>query len=110
MRRYAGAGRIEREFAERYPHSSGAEIAQAENALAIGNHDEADVFFRPVAENPPEPAASADRQIHASRLTEDMGRISGRLRHGGRIDQRHVGRRVRHQDRIEQRLVAGLQI
>src|SRR5207253_3238219 len=70
LRRHAGAGRIECQLADRYTHSSGAEIAEAEDALAVGNHDEAHVLFRPVAEDLPEPPTGADRQIHAARLTE----------------------------------------
>ncbi len=110
MRRHAGAGRIECQLADRYAHPSGAKIAQAENALAIGNHNEAHVLLRPVAEDLPHPAAGADRQIHAARLTEDMSELLTSLADRRRVDERHIGGRVGHQDRIEQRLVAGLQV
>jgi hypothetical protein len=39
MRRHAGAGRVERQLAERNAHAAGAEIAEPENALAIGHDD-----------------------------------------------------------------------
>ncbi len=110
LRRHAGAGRIERELAERYAHSPGAKVTQPEDTLSVGHHDEAHVLFRPIAEDLPDPAASADRQIHASRLAEDMGELLTGLADRRRVDQRHIGRRVRHQDCIEQRLVPGLQI
>ena len=51
LRRHAGASRVERELADRDAHAAGAEIAQAEDALAVGHHDEAHVLFRPVAED-----------------------------------------------------------
>jgi hypothetical protein len=48
LRRHAGAGGIEREFAERDAHPSGAEIAETEDALAVGNDDEPHVLFRSI--------------------------------------------------------------
>ena len=36
----AGAGRIERQLADRNAHAVGAEIAEAEDALAVGDHDQ----------------------------------------------------------------------
>ena len=39
----AGAGRVERQLADRDAHAIRAEVAQAEDALAVGDHDHADV-------------------------------------------------------------------
>ncbi len=77
LRRHAGASRIERELADRYAHSPGTEVAEAEDALAVGHYDEAHVLFRPVAEDLAYPSASADRQIHAARLTEQASPTVG---------------------------------
>ena len=57
-----------------------------------------------------QPAARADRQIHAARRAEDMTEFLARLADRRSIDDRHVSRRVGHQDRVEERLVARLQI
>ena len=46
----AGAGGVERELADRDAHAADAEVAQAQNPLAVGDDDEADIFLRPVAE------------------------------------------------------------
>src|SRR5271169_1226034 len=64
LRRHAGAGGVERELAKRYAHPPGAEIAEPEDALAVGYHDEPHILFRPIAEDLPDPAAVVDRQIH----------------------------------------------
>ena len=36
----AGAGRIERQLADRDAHAIGAEVAEAEDALAVGDDDQ----------------------------------------------------------------------
>ena len=56
LRRHAGAGGVERELAKRDAHSAGAEIAETEDALAVGDDDEAHVLFRPVGQQFLQPA------------------------------------------------------
>src|SRR5258708_3146963 len=92
------------------PAPAGAEIAETENAGAIGGDDEAHVLFRPVAEQLLEPTARGGRQIHAARPAKDVGELLARLPDRGRIHERHVRGRVRHQDRVVERLIARLQI
>ena len=110
MRRHAGAGGVERQLPDRDAHAAGAEIAEAEDALAIAHDDEADILLRPIAEHLADPAARRDRQIHAARFPVDMGEFLARLADRRRVDQRHVGRRVGHQHGVKQGLVARLQI
>ena len=55
----AGAGGVERELADRNAHAVGAEIAEAEDPLSVGDDDDADVLLRPVAEDAPD--AGRDR-------------------------------------------------
>jgi hypothetical protein len=110
LRRHAGTSGIERELADWDAHPAGAEIAEAENALAIGDDDEAHVLFRPVGEQLLQPTARGDRQIHAARLAKDVGELLARLPDRRRIHERHVRSRVRHQDGVVERLVARLQI
>jgi hypothetical protein len=54
----AGAGRVERELADRDAHAERAEIAEPENALAVGHDDEAHACTRPVAQDLGDAAAS----------------------------------------------------
>jgi hypothetical protein len=110
LRRYAGAGGIERELADRDAHPAGAEIAETEDTLAVSDDDETHVLFRPIGQQLLQPAARTDRQIDAARLAEDMTEFLARFANGRGIDERHIGCRVRHQDRIVKRLVARLQI
>jgi hypothetical protein len=56
---HARACRIDRELADRDAHAVRAEIAQAENALAVGHHDDGDVAPGPVGEDLPDAAAIA---------------------------------------------------
>ena len=51
LRRHAGAGRVQRQLADGDAHAVGAEVAQAKDTLAVGDDDDADVPFRPVAQD-----------------------------------------------------------
>src|SRR6185369_412955 len=110
LRWHAGTGRAKSEFPDRDAHAASAEIPQPEDALAVGDHDEAHVIFGPIGQKLLNAAAGADRQIDAARLAEDMAEFLARLANRRRIHNRHVGCRVRHQDRVVERLVACLQI
>ena len=46
----AGAGRVERKLADRNAHAVGAEIAEAQDALAVGHHNQLG-GVRPVSQN-----------------------------------------------------------
>ena len=48
---HARARRVERELAHRDAHAVRAEVAEAEDALAVGHHDDRDVAPRPVGED-----------------------------------------------------------
>jgi hypothetical protein len=110
LRRDACTSRAQSELPNRDAHAPGSEIAQAEDAFAVGHHDKAHVLVGPVLENVADPAACGDRQIDAPRLAEDMGEFLAGFTDRRRVDQRHVGGRVGHQHRVKQRLVAGLQV
>ena len=53
----AGAGGVQGQFAHRDAHARGPQVAQSENALAVGNHDDARVAVRPVVQDFANPAA-----------------------------------------------------
>src|SRR5262249_53756559 len=94
LRRHTRAGGVEGKLADRDAHTAGAEIAETKGALAIGDNDEAHVLFRPVGKQLLEPAPGADRQIHTTRLAEDVAELLARFPDRRRVDERHVGGRV----------------
>ncbi len=71
LRMDAGAGGIERQLADRNTHAVGAEVAEAEDALAVGDDDE---FGRvgPVAQKFGDAAAVAGCNEQAARPLEDV--------------------------------------
>ena len=48
LRRHAGAGRYRAKLPDRNAHAADAKIAEAENALAVGDDDEPHVLLRPI--------------------------------------------------------------
>ena len=57
MRWHAGAGRVERQLAERNAHTARAKVAKTQNAFAVGHDDKPHIPLRPVAEDLLHPAA-----------------------------------------------------
>ena len=51
LRRHAGAGGVELQLADGDAHAVGAQVAQAEDAAAVGDADEPDVLLRPVSQD-----------------------------------------------------------
>ena len=101
LRRHAGTSRAQSELPNRDAHAPCPEVAQAEDALAVGHHDKAHVLVGPVLENVAYPAMRGDRQIDAPRLAEDVSEFLTCLTDRRRVDQWHVGGRIRHKDCVE---------
>ncbi len=100
-----GAGGVERQLAHRDAHPLRAEVAEAEDPLAVGDHEDLDVAVGPVLEQLPHPAAVLGRDVEAAVTAEDLAPALARLAHGGRVDDRHhLGDVVDH-GAVEQRLV-----
>ena len=57
---------IELQLADRDAHAVGAEVAQAEDAAAVGDADEPHVLLRPVPQHLLHVAAARDRKVHAA--------------------------------------------
>ena len=110
LRRHAGAGGVELELADRNAHAVGAEIAEAENALARGGADEAHVRLRPVAQDLLHPPLVLDREIHAARAAEDVAELQAGLADGRVVDDRQEARRIGHRGAVEQGLVVVEQV
>ena len=104
----AGAGRIERELADRNAHAVGAEVAEAEDALAVGDDDKLR-RIRPVGQQFRDPPAIVGADEHAARPLEDEAKALAGEAHRRRIDQRLDFIDVVAHDAEEQRLVAVVQ-
>ena len=104
----AGAGGIERELADRNAHAVGAEIAEAQDALAIG-HDDQLGTIRPVGQDLGDSAAVVGRNEQAARALEDQSISLAGKSHRRRVDQRLDFVDMVANDAEEQRFVAIMQ-
>ena len=100
---------VEGELSNGNAHAVGPEIAQAQNALAIGHNDHADVPARPVAQHPGNVPHVLLRNIHAVRTPENLPKLLARQAHGGRVDQGHHLFDEPGHDMVIERLIAILQ-
>ncbi len=105
LRRHGGARRVELQLADRDAHAVGAEIAEAQDALAAGHADEANVLLGPVAQDLLHASLVVDGDVHAARAPEDVVELQAGLADGRVIDDRQEAGRIRHQGAVEQRLV-----
>ncbi len=105
----AAAGGVERELADRDAHAAGALVAEAEDALAVGDDDHLGVVELRVGEDLLDALAMLQAEEQAARLAEQPAEV---LAAGA--DRRRVGDRqqlldVAGQQRVEHRLVGVLQ-
>ena len=105
----AAAGGVERELADRDAHAAGALVAQAENALAVGDDDHLGAVELRIGEDLLDALAVLQAQEQPARLAEQPAEV---LAAGA--DRRRVGDRqqlldVARQQRVEHRLVGVLQ-
>ena len=105
----AGAGGVERELADRDAHAVGAEVAEAEDPLAVGDDDDRDVAVRPVAQDVGDAAAVVGADEQAARPLEDVAELLAGEADRRRVDDRHHLVRMVDHDPEEQRLVAVVQ-
>ncbi len=105
---HARAGRIERKLADRYAHAVCTQIAQPENALTVGDHDDAYIRLRPIAQHVGDFALVVERNEHAVRPAKDVAIMLTGLSDHGRVDDRHHLLDVIHQHPVEQRFIAVL--
>ena len=105
LRRHGGAGRVELQLADGDAHAVGAQVAQAEDALAGRGADDAHVLDRPVPQHVLDPALVLERHVQAARPAEDVAELQARLADRRGVDDRQEPRRVGHQHLVEERLV-----
>ena len=106
---HAGAGGVERQLADRNAHAVRAEIAEAQDALAVADDDDRDIALRPVGEHLRDAAAVGRTDEDAVRTLEDLRVPLAGESDGRRVDDRHHFIRMLHQQAEEKRLVAVVQ-
>ena len=106
---HAGAGGVECELTDRDAHAVDSQVSEPEDARAVGDDGEADIFVRPVAEQLRQAASSIDGEVEASRPAENVAKLLAGFAHGRRVDERHEVRRVRHQGLVVESLVVVLE-
>jgi hypothetical protein len=97
---------VERELADRNPHAPGALVAQTQDALVVGDHDEADVLIGIVAEPVGNPVDVVGREPDAAHVAHDVAVALAGIAHRRRVDDRHELRQVLDEHAVEEHLVA----
>jgi len=108
LRMHAGAGGVERQLAHGNSHAVGAQIAQPENALAVGDDDDAGPV-RPVAQQLCDASAVVRADKQAARPLQDVAEFLARQPYRRGVDQRLHFVDVVAQHAEEQRFVAIVQ-
>ena len=104
--RHTGRGGVELQLADRDAHAVGAEIAEAEDAAAVGHADEAHILLGPVAQYLLHLALLGDREIHAQGAPQNVVEIQAGVADCGVVDDLQEPCRIRHQRAVEQRFIA----
>jgi len=107
--RHTGARRVERELPDRDAHAVRTEITEAEDTLAIGHHDHADIVRRPVGEHLADTAAIFGRNVQPATAPEDAPELLARLPHRRGVEHRHQLFQMIDDEAVEQRHVAIMQ-
>ena len=104
-----GGGRVQRELPHGDAHAPGPLVAQAQDPLVVGDHDELDVVLGGVAQQVGNAIDVVGRDPDAAGTAQDVAVLLARLADGRRVDDRHELRQVLDQQPVEQGLVAVLQ-
>src|SRR5258706_209643 len=89
--------------------AAGALVAEAEDALVVGHHDEPHVLEGRVAQHVVDPSAVVGRDPEAASPAEDVTELLARPAHGGRVDDGQEFLEMLDQHPVEERLVPVLQ-
>jgi hypothetical protein len=106
---HARARGVERQLADRDAHAVGAEIAETEDPLAVGDDDHPDGRRGPVAQHRNHPAAILRADEQPARPPPQMRVALARLPDRRRVDDRHRLGEVIGDEPVEQAFVAILQ-
>ena len=102
----AGPGAVKDELADRDAHAAGALVAQAEDALVVRDHDQADVAVAQAVQARDNLAAVVRRDEQPARTAVDVAVALAGQPDGGRVDDRREAIEVLDEQAVKERLVA----
>ena len=105
----AGSRDVEGELADRYAHAAGSLVAEAEDALVVGDHDEPDSGLARVAEQFRNAVDVVRSDPHSPGPAHDVAVLPTGAPNRWRVDDRGELFEVIDQQPVEERLVAVLQ-
>jgi hypothetical protein len=105
----AGSGAVKRDFSDRDAHSARALIAEAQDALVVGDNDEPDVTVGPIPEDLCELVAIVGCEPDAAWSSEDVAVSLAGEADGRCVDDGKELREVLHKESIVEGLVSILQ-
>jgi hypothetical protein len=105
----AGRRRVESELADRDPHAAGALVAQPEDPLVIGDHDQPDVLEGGVAQDLEHAAAMVGGDPQPPRAAEDVAELLAGSSDGRGIDDGKELLDVIDEHAVEEMLIAILE-
>jgi len=101
-----GARDVERELADGNSHAPGALVAETQDALVVGDHDQPDVLVGIVAQAIGDPVDVFRREPDAAHVAHDVAVALARLADRRRVDDRHQLLQVLDEHAVEEHLVA----
>ena len=105
----AAPRRVERELADRDRHPAGALVAETQDPLVVGDHDQPDVVVRALAQELRDPVAVGRGDPDAARPPDDVAELLAGAPDGRRVDDRQEFLEVLREQSVEQRGVAILE-
>jgi hypothetical protein len=102
-------GGVDRQLSDRDTHAVGAQVAEAEDSLSVGDDDDADVLLRPVAQDPADLSAIRRGDEEPLGLPRDVRELPAGLANRRRVDEGQDPLDVFDHGLIEQPLVSLLQ-
>lgn len=109
VRTNAGACSVKGELADGNSHSLAAEIAKAEDTLAVSDNNGADICLWPVVENRSDVSFVVNRNEEATRTAEDGSELLTSKADSWRVNDRHVLLNVGLDESVKERLVTLVQ-
>jgi hypothetical protein len=100
----ASGGHVEAHLTDRDSHAVRAEVAEAEDPLAVRHHDEGDVRPAERLEDLVDPVDVLRAHVDASETTLDVAQLQTRQPDGGRVDDGHHLGQVVAEEPVEERL------
>jgi len=102
----AGTGHVERQLADGDAHPPGALVAETEDALVVGDHDQADVLVGEVAQARRDAVDVVRSEPDPAHVAHDVAEALAGFTDRRGVDDGHQLGEVLHQHPVEQHLVA----